>query len=43
MNYVKKDKTGRIIAPAGQSLLDKASKAVMKELSEKDKVFEKYL
>ncbi len=43
MNYVKKDKTGRILTPAGQSLLDKASKEVMKELSEKDKVFEKYL
>lgn len=43
MGYVKKDKTGRILTPAGQSLLDKASKEVMKELSEKDKVFEKYL
>lgn len=43
MGYVKKDKAGRILTPAGQSLLDKASKEVMKELSEKDKVFEKYL
>ncbi|MEM0139713.1 MAG: 30S ribosomal protein S19e [Ferroplasma sp.] len=43
MGYVKKDKTGRSLTPAGQSVLDIAAKNVMKELSEKDKVFEKYL
>ncbi len=43
MGYIKNDKAGRSLTPAGQSLLDNAAKKVMKELSEKDKVFEKYL
>ncbi|HII82805.1 MAG TPA: 40S ribosomal protein S19, partial [Ferroplasma sp.] len=44
LGYLKKDiKTGRSLTPAGQSILDKAAKEVMKNLAEKDKVFEKYL
>jgi small subunit ribosomal protein S19e len=44
MGYLKTDiKTGRSLTPAGQSMLDKAAKEVMKELAEKNKVFEKYL
>jgi small subunit ribosomal protein S19e len=44
LGYLKNDtKTGRSLTPAGQSLVDKAAKEVMKNLAEKDKVFEKYL
>lgn len=43
LGYVKKEPKGRVIAPAGQSLLDNASKAAIKELAEKDKTFEKFL
>ncbi len=44
LGYLKNDtKIGRSLTPAGQSLVDKAAKEVMKNLAEKDKVFEKYL
>lgn len=43
LGYVKKDKNGRSVSPQGQSLLDQASKEVMKELVEKDKSLEKLL
>lgn len=43
LGYVKKEPKGRVIAPAGQSLLVNASKAAIKELAEKDKTFEKFL
>lgn len=43
LGYVKKDKNGRSISPQGQSLLDQASKEVIKELAEKDKSLEKLL
>ena len=29
--YIKKTKTGRVITPSGKSLLDKASKEILKE------------
>ncbi len=41
LGYVKKGKEGRIVSPEGQSLLDNASKEVIKELIEKDKTLEK--
>ncbi len=41
LGYVKKAKDGRVVSPEGQSLLDKASKEVIKELVEKDKSLEK--
>ncbi len=43
LGYLKKNKIGREITPAGQALLDKVSREAMKSLSEKDKSFEKYL
>ncbi len=43
LGYIKKEKEGRVAAPKGMSLLDKASKDVLKELSEKDEAFKKYL
>lgn len=43
LGYVKKEPKGRVIAPAGQSILTNASKAAIKELTEKDKSFEKFL
>lgn len=41
LGYVKKVKEGRVVSPEGQSLLDNASKEVIKELVEKDKSLEK--
>lgn len=43
LGYVRKDKKGRSISPQGQSLLDQASKEVIKALVEKDKSLEKLL
>ncbi|MEM0132321.1 30S ribosomal protein S19e [Acidiplasma sp.] len=43
MGYVKKDKAGRVLTPAGQALLDKASRDAMKKAVENNKVLEKYL
>ncbi len=43
LGYVKKDKKGRSIAPQGNSILDKASKEVMKSLAQSDPSLEKYL
>lgn len=43
LGYVKKDKDGRIASPKGMSLLDKASKEVLTELSEKNEALKKYL
>lgn len=43
LGYVKKDKNGRSVSPQGQSILDQASKEVIKELVEKDKSLEKLM
>ena len=43
LGYVKKEKRGRIIAPAGASILDKASMEAMKSLAQSDPSLEKYL
>ena len=43
LGYVKKDKKGRTVSPQGNSILDKASKEVMKSLVQSDPSLEKYL
>lgn len=43
LGYVKKDKKGRMVSPQGTSILDKASKEVMKSLVQADPSLEKYL
>ena len=43
LGYVKKDKKGRSISPAGTSVLDKAAKEVMKALAQSNPALEKYL
>ena len=43
LGYVKKDKHGRTVSPQGTSILDKASKEVMKSLVQTDPSLEKYL
>ena len=43
LGYVKKDKKGRTVSPQGTSILDKASKEVMKSLVQSDPSLEKYL
>ncbi len=43
LGYVKKDRNGRTVSPAGSSLLDKSSKEVMKNLVQSNPSLEKYL
>ncbi len=43
IGYVKTEKRGRTVTPQGSSLLEKTSKELMKSLSEKTPVLQKYL
>jgi small subunit ribosomal protein S19e len=43
LGYVKKDRKGRMVSPQGSSVLDKASKEVMKSLAQSNPSLEKYL
>lgn len=43
LGYVKKDRKGRTVSPSGSSILDKASKEVMKSLAQSNPSLEKYL
>jgi small subunit ribosomal protein S19e len=43
LGYAKKDAKGRSISPQGVSLLDKATKEVLKELSEKNEFYKKLI
>ena len=43
LGYVKKDRKGRSVSPQGTSVLDRASKEVMKTLVQSDPSLEKYL
>lgn len=43
LGLIKKSENGRVITPAGQAMLDKASKKVMEKLAEERPELKKYL